>query len=320
MRAGHFHDALYHRLTVLKLWLPPLRERGADIALLAEHFLARACRDYGVPPKRLHEAARAALLAYPWPGNVRELANVLERVALLGEGSTVTAEMLDLAAPASPAPPPAARGEVRANLRDRVGGLEREEIASALRDAHGNVTHAAARLGIPPNTLRYRLQKHGLSPTTAAAPARPRRRRAVAAVPAMAPGVLRWETRRVAALQATLTALAEDGAVPGSEVARPIQVLLDKIASFGGRVEEHSPGGIVAAFGIEPIEDAPRRAALAARAIQAALHRARDEAASPWSARLGLHVDAFLVGQLGGAPPVLDLEGKHRTLGVLTPR
>jgi DNA-binding NtrC family response regulator len=322
MRAGRFHDALYHRLAVVKLWLPPLRERGADIALLAEHFLARACRDHGVPPKRLDEAARAALLAYPWPGNVRELVNVLERVALLGEGSMVTPAMLELPAPgraAAPVPAGPPRADSRARLRDRLAGLEREEIAGALRQARGNITHAAARLGIPPNTLRYRLQKLGVSPAAPERPAaRPRgRRTAAAAAPPLASGAIRWETRHVAVLQARLGAVAAEGAPAPPEAARPIQVLLDKVASFGGRVEEHAPSAIVAAFGIEPIEDAPRRAALAARAIQAALQRAREEAASPWSARLALHVEALLVAHPGGAAPALDLDGKRRALDIL---
>src|SRR5262249_29656306 len=77
--AQRFRQDLYHRLAVLTLRLPSLRERRDDIALLADHFLARACQDYGLPPKTLTPAARAALRACDWPGNVRELANVMER-------------------------------------------------------------------------------------------------------------------------------------------------------------------------------------------------------------------------------------------------
>src|SRR5947199_7904103 len=83
VRERRFREDLYHRLAVLTLTLPPLRERGADILALADHFLQGACADYGVPPKTLTSAAHAALLAYPWPGNVRELANLMERVTLL---------------------------------------------------------------------------------------------------------------------------------------------------------------------------------------------------------------------------------------------
>src|SRR5205085_875288 len=80
-----FHEALYHRLAVLTIYFPPLRERGRDILLLAEHFLSGACTDHGLPLKGFTPCAQSALLAYRWPGNVRELANVMERVALLSE-------------------------------------------------------------------------------------------------------------------------------------------------------------------------------------------------------------------------------------------
>src|SRR5215470_5981498 len=91
-----FRPDLYHRLAVVTLRLPPLRERGQDILLLARHFLSRACRDYSVRMKTLAGDAEAALLAYGWPGNVRELANVMERVVLLSDGDQVTAATLDL--------------------------------------------------------------------------------------------------------------------------------------------------------------------------------------------------------------------------------
>ena len=96
VQARRFRQDLYHRLAVLTLRLPRLRERRDDIPLLAEHFLGRACRDYGLPPKVLTPAAQAALGAYPWPGNVRELANLMERVALLVETAHVGPDVLDL--------------------------------------------------------------------------------------------------------------------------------------------------------------------------------------------------------------------------------
>src|SRR5467141_1353232 len=96
-----FREDLYHRLAVLSLTLPPLRQRAGDVLTLAEHFLSRACADYGMPPKTLTADARAALLAYAWPGNVRELGNLMERVALLSSDVAVTAEALALT-PAAP--------------------------------------------------------------------------------------------------------------------------------------------------------------------------------------------------------------------------
>src|SRR5881296_923615 len=93
IQGRRFREDLYHRLAVLTLSLPPLRDRGRDILMLAEHYLVRACTDYGVSAKTLSADARAALTAYPWPGNVRELANLMERVTLLSPEPEVTAEM-----------------------------------------------------------------------------------------------------------------------------------------------------------------------------------------------------------------------------------
>ena len=94
-REKRFREDLYHRLAVLTLTLPPLRERGGDILVLAQTFLERACREYGLPPKKLDADARARLRAYAWPGNVRELANVMERVALLTDERRRDAGALD---------------------------------------------------------------------------------------------------------------------------------------------------------------------------------------------------------------------------------
>src|SRR5439155_1201419 len=119
VRERRFREDLYHRLAVLTLTLPPLRERGADIVALADHFLAGACADYGVPPKTLTAAAHAALLAYPWPGNVRELANLMERVTLLAPEPEVTPEMLGLSK------------TIRARRAARSGSWSRRSRASA---------------------------------------------------------------------------------------------------------------------------------------------------------------------------------------------
>ncbi|MGH7393926.1 MAG: sigma-54 interaction domain-containing protein, partial [Candidatus Rokuibacteriota bacterium] len=170
-----FRADLYHRLAVVMLSLPPLRDRGGDVLLLAEHFLARACDDYGMPPKILTPAAREALIAYRWPGNIRELSNVLERVALLSDTPAVTPQTLALPAEVVPARPPAAPAEAPRTLDDAVDGVEREHLLAALEATAWNVTRAAMRLGVSRNTLRYRIEKHALRP---GAPP-PRRRLAV---------------------------------------------------------------------------------------------------------------------------------------------
>src|SRR5215471_1007148 len=130
-RARKFREDLYHRLAVVTMTIPPLRERGEDILRLATHFLGRACAEYHLPPRSLTPEARAALLAYPWPGNVREVVNVMERVALLSEAPAVTAELLALpAAPVASAPtagtdpsPPGSPG-----LADALGNVERAHL------------------------------------------------------------------------------------------------------------------------------------------------------------------------------------------------
>src|SRR5215510_292234 len=110
VRTRRFREDLYHRLAVVTVRLPSLAERASDILLLAEHFLGRACADYGLGSKILSAEARAALLAHHWPGNIRELANVMERAALLTETPLVTADAVGLSTPvgragAVPEPP-----------------------------------------------------------------------------------------------------------------------------------------------------------------------------------------------------------------------
>src|SRR4030095_13703326 len=166
IRARRFREDLYHRLAVLTLHLPPLRERGDDGVLLGEHFLARACDDYGLARKTLTPEARAALRTFAWPGNVRQLANVMERAALLTDSSAVTAEELGLTP--APAPPGSSAPEMSsphpgAALEDAMRDVERARLLDALEASGGNITRAAERLGLPRNTLRYRLDRHGLA-------------------------------------------------------------------------------------------------------------------------------------------------------------
>jgi transcriptional regulator with PAS, ATPase and Fis domain len=159
VRSGRFREDLYYRLSTIALTLPPLRERAADILTLADHFLARACRDYGRPAVRLSADARAALLAYPWPGNVRELANSIERTVLLSDGPTITARELNLSAGT---PRPLAE-PTRPSLRSTLDAFERARIVEALRAAMGNLSRAASSLGVPRNTLRHRIRRLGIA-------------------------------------------------------------------------------------------------------------------------------------------------------------
>jgi transcriptional regulator with GAF, ATPase, and Fis domain len=178
VQLNRFRSDLYFRLAVILLHLPPLRDRGDDVILLAEHFLRRFSTKYGKQVRRIDARARELLLAYPWPGNVRELSHVIERAVLWSRDSTLTVEHLSLTAPrepSSPTPIPdrdatiitetSPRSEV-ADRPDWVGAdlteVERSMIERAMQETGGNQTRAAQRLGISRDTLRYRLKKFGL--------------------------------------------------------------------------------------------------------------------------------------------------------------
>ncbi len=160
-----FRRDLYFRLAVILLRLPPLRERGEDILSLADHFLARFSVKYGKSVARIEGAARDLLLAYPWPGNVRELSHVIERAVLWSRGPSLDVEHLSLSTPMPEAdldvPPPAAGPALPPRGTD-LEQWERSIIEQALREADGNQTRAAQRLGISRDTLRYRLKKFGV--------------------------------------------------------------------------------------------------------------------------------------------------------------
>ena len=173
-----FRRDLYFRLAVIILHLPPLRERGNDVLLLAQHYLDRFNAKYGKQVRQIDPRARDLLLTYPWPGNVRELSHVIERAVLWSRGSALDAEHLSLATPApdtgervaAPVLTPQAESSSPAPAG---GGLpppgtdleawERAMIERALSESGGNQTRAAQRLGISRDTLRYRLKKFGLS-------------------------------------------------------------------------------------------------------------------------------------------------------------
>ena len=301
IRAGRFREDLYHRLSVITLSLPPLRERGDDVLQLASHFLARACADYDLAAKVFTPDARAALAAYRWPGNVRELANVMERVALLSDVRAITADMLGLPiAPPPGAPPP------EPPLRDAMELAERERLLHALRETDWNVSQAAARLGVGRNTIRYRISKFGLRPGDEAEPARrpggespkdepaPSRPVDTGAPPR---ATVRWEQRRLTLLYAALAASREETAL--FETSRALDVCIQKVDSFAGRIEELSQGAVLAVFGLDPLEDAADRAALTAMALEKVAQRARGASAARPDVRLAIHTAHFLVGRVG---------------------
>jgi transcriptional regulator with AAA-type ATPase domain len=322
VRGRRFREDLYHRLAVVTVRLPSLAERGPDILLLAQHFLGRACADYGLVPKTLTPDARAALLAYPWPGNIRELANVMERAALLTDTPLVTAEALGLpVTEGSAGTPPEPRARPRP-FRDAMGTVEREHLVEALDETDWNIARAAARLQIPRGTLRYRIEKFGLRRSAPvpprAGPAAGSSLRDPPAAPSSPPGPARearpWERRRLAFLRAVLVPPPDRDLVP--HAGRVLEVLVEKVESFGGRVEELGPMGVVGVFGLEPIEDAPRRAAHAAVAIRRASERTRSTPADRVGARLAIHASQGLVGE-AGETAVIDAEAKCQAYAAL---
>lgn len=166
-REGSFREDLYYRLQVAPLEVPPLRERGDDILLLAETFLQQTARQYRSPVRGFTPDARAAIAAYRWPGNVRELRNVIDRAILFCEGSEVDALALGLPGQVRSAAPAATFSPQTLEIPDegiRLEDVERGLIQAALRKSNGNQSEAARLLGLSRDTLRYRIEKFSLAP------------------------------------------------------------------------------------------------------------------------------------------------------------
>jgi DNA-binding NtrC family response regulator len=162
--AGTFRQDLYYRLDVLRIRIPPLRERGEDIPALTEHLLRRLAGSSGYD---LAPAAVALLAQHPWPGNIRELYHTLERTLLVG-GGQITADLLEAEIGGLPSdsdsalrngqPGPAAAGGFKAAM----DYAEKQLLINALEACGGNKTAAAQSLGMKPSTFRDKLAKHGL--------------------------------------------------------------------------------------------------------------------------------------------------------------
>ena len=150
---GRFREDLFYRLNTVEVKLPPLRDRREDIPLLAMHFLSVCCNKYGRPDMQLSSAALDAILRHPWPGNVRELRHSVERSVLLADGSTIDLEHLGL------------RQAPEGSLSLESVALDEAErvlIRKALTRNRGNVSRAAADLGLSRSALYRRLKRHGL--------------------------------------------------------------------------------------------------------------------------------------------------------------
>jgi DNA-binding NtrC family response regulator len=165
-----FREDLFHRLNVVQLRLPPLRERGGDILLLAEHFLKMFRATMNKNVDGITSAARQKLLAHHWPGNVRELRNAIERALIL----ETTCEIQPFSLPdfqiegrlqkASPI-----QLIPDESLDDALARIERELIANALEQNNSNLTRAAERLKLTRHSLRYRMQRLNMNTTDSTA-------------------------------------------------------------------------------------------------------------------------------------------------------
>jgi DNA-binding NtrC family response regulator len=180
IREGRFRQDLYFRLKGLRICLPPLRERGGDLELLAKHFLGKAARDAGLPVPTFHESALQKLLCYSWPGNVRELRNVMYTAVAMCRGRQVLPAHLDIdtGALAEHAPEPHNKDTTQADLHRVIRWawgtgqgkllpllhdlLEQELLRFALAELNGNQTQVAERLGMARGTVIARMQKYGL--------------------------------------------------------------------------------------------------------------------------------------------------------------
>jgi hypothetical protein len=272
---GRFRPDLYFRLAVVPLVVPPLRARGEDVVLLAEHYLRWYAETHGVRAKRLTRAAEAWLRAYRWPGNVRELAHLMERVTLLLPEAVVEAQALEqLGLPEVPL-----MGEATAPPLDGRAAVDvPAQIRQALAQTQGNVAQAARRLGWTRKKLRYYIDQHaiGLPPRPRGRPPRTDHQAERPAftqlmeAPALLPG---GEQKPVAVLAIELTFPDAVGLIPAYEpwtAARQwTQAVVEKVRGFGGALVQQGPTLLLAAFGVpHTLEQLPQRAVQAALALR----------------------------------------------------
>jgi two-component system nitrogen regulation response regulator NtrX len=162
---GSFREDLYHRINVIPLSVPPLRERRDDIPLLAAHFLKELAQENETPPKTISPKALEALANLPWPGNVRELKIFIWRLAILSPGPHLDVQDLSLASPAAAAQasPGGLEGFLTlSDFREARSEFEREFLRRKLAEHHGSVSATAAAVGLERSHLYRKLRAYGL--------------------------------------------------------------------------------------------------------------------------------------------------------------
>ena len=290
--AGRFREDLYHRLAVVVLALPPLRERRDDVVFLARAFLARLAAGYGTSPKTLTPDAEAWVRRYGWPGNVRELGHVMERVTLLHSPPLVDAA--SLARFASPATSTAADPDPAPTVTTTATGDEAEEIRDALARTAGNVVAAARLLGVSRDTVRYRMRRFGIrSARPGPPPGRP---------PASSPRtpLPSWEQKTVAVLAIELTWPEPDTRSmphyePWTEAARWERVIDEKLMGLGGVLLQRGPSLLLWGFGIPlAMEQVAQRALHGALSLRQKVLGLGERELAP-RMRIAVHLGVVLV-------------------------
>jgi Nif-specific regulatory protein len=156
--AGTFREDLYYRLNVFTIFVPPLRERKADLLLLVDHILEKLSREHRKSIKRISTPAIDMLMSYHWPGNVRELENTLERAVLMCDGQVIHGHHL----PPSLQTAEASGTVTRVSLSDAVAGFEKDLIQDALKTTRGNRAKAARLLDTTERVLNYKVRKYAI--------------------------------------------------------------------------------------------------------------------------------------------------------------
>jgi len=156
VRQGRFREDLYYRLNVVHIDMPPLRLRGADVIVLAEHFLRRFAQENKKRVEGFSDDARSKIIAHRWPGNVREIENAIERAVVLCEGPLIQGDDL----PIDVAPMP---GHAIRIPGSTMSEIERYAILSTLEATNGSTTKAAEMLDISVRTIQYRLHEYGIA-------------------------------------------------------------------------------------------------------------------------------------------------------------
>jgi len=155
---GKFREDLYYRLNVFPILMPPLRDRGSDVLLLADYFVEKCAKLNPKPVRRISTPAIDALMAYHWPGNVRELENVIKRAIILSDDGVIHAYHL----PPTLQSAESSGTKYRGSLERRLASVELELVVDALKASRGNMAEAARELGVTERVMALRVRSHGI--------------------------------------------------------------------------------------------------------------------------------------------------------------